>query len=130
MNSDTSSAFAANSRNFPPGEAMEVLVKNLRATQNNAELLLKGSATINGRSRRQQFRLPRPIAVIVESTGALVAFPRLFCRRLTEGRRCAVDTEADSLHSYREKLCLIQFSCAGRHVIIDPLQVSEPDAPA
>jgi ribonuclease D len=34
-----------------------------------------------------------------------------------------VDTEADSLHSYKEKLCLIQFTCAERHVIIDPLRV-------
>jgi ribonuclease D len=41
------------------------------------------------------------------------------------GRRCAVDTEADSLHSFREKLCLIQFSCAGQHVIIDPLKIDD-----
>lgn len=40
-------------------------------------------------------------------------------------RRCAVDTEADSLHCYREKLCLIQFSAAGRHVIIDPLKIDD-----
>jgi ribonuclease D len=40
-------------------------------------------------------------------------------------RRCAVDTEADSLHSFREKLCLIQFSCVGEHVIIDPLKIDD-----
>ena len=34
---------------------------------------------------------------------------------------CAVDTEADSLHSYEEKLCLIQFGCRGRFALIDPL---------
>jgi len=28
--------------------------------------------------------------------------------------RVAVDTEADSLHSYREKLCLLQLSLSGR----------------
>src|SRR5690606_4842203 len=39
--------------------------------------------------------------------------------------RCAVDTEADSLHCFREKLCLIQFSAAERHVIIDPLKISD-----
>lgn len=37
--------------------------------------------------------------------------------------RCAVDTEADSLHSYREKLCLIQFSAGECHAIIDPLTI-------
>ncbi|MGI8605451.1 MAG: ribonuclease D [Verrucomicrobiales bacterium] len=40
-------------------------------------------------------------------------------------RRCAIDTEADSLHSYREKLCLIQFSCADSHAIIDPLRIND-----
>jgi len=34
---------------------------------------------------------------------------------------CAVDTEADSLHSFEEKLCLIQFGCQGRFALIDPL---------
>lgn len=33
----------------------------------------------------------------------------------------AVDTEADSLHSYPEKLCLIQISIPGRDVLVDPL---------
>ena len=33
----------------------------------------------------------------------------------------AVDTEADSLHHYREKLCLIQVTASGRHWIVDPL---------
>ncbi len=35
--------------------------------------------------------------------------------------RVAVDTEADSLHSYREKLCLLQMSISGRDYIVDPL---------
>ena len=63
-------------------------------------------------------------AVIVESTEALVDF--LGSLPDSKGdRRCAVDTEADSLHSFREKLCLIQFSCAGRHAIIDPLKIGD-----
>ncbi len=33
----------------------------------------------------------------------------------------AVDTEADSLHAYPEKVCLIQVSTAGDDVLIDPL---------
>jgi len=35
--------------------------------------------------------------------------------------RIAIDTEADSLHSYFEKLCLIQISVPGRNFLIDPL---------
>jgi ribonuclease D len=35
--------------------------------------------------------------------------------------RVAVDTEADSLHSYREKLCLLQISLPGHDSIVDPL---------
>lgn len=36
---------------------------------------------------------------------------------------CAVDTEADSLHSYETKMCLIQFAVPGSLAIIDPLAV-------
>ena len=35
--------------------------------------------------------------------------------------RIAIDTEADSLHCYFEKLCLIQITACGRDVLIDPL---------
>jgi ribonuclease D len=35
--------------------------------------------------------------------------------------RIAVDTEADSLHCYFEKLCLIQLSIPGRDFLVDPL---------
>ncbi|MFN2540962.1 MAG: ribonuclease D [Chthoniobacterales bacterium] len=35
--------------------------------------------------------------------------------------RVAIDTEADSLHSYREKLCLLQISLPTGDFIIDPL---------
>ena len=35
--------------------------------------------------------------------------------------RIAVDTEADSLHCYYEKLCLVQLSFAGNDYLIDPL---------
>ena len=33
----------------------------------------------------------------------------------------AIDTEADSLHAYPEKVCLIQISITGNDVLIDPL---------
>jgi len=35
--------------------------------------------------------------------------------------RVAVDTEADSLHCYFEKLCLVQLSFAGHDYLVDPL---------
>ncbi|MBA2270879.1 MAG: HRDC domain-containing protein [Verrucomicrobiota bacterium] len=35
--------------------------------------------------------------------------------------RVAVDTEADSLHCYFEKLCLVQMSFGGRDYLVDPL---------
>jgi ribonuclease D len=36
---------------------------------------------------------------------------------------CAIDTEADSMHSYETKLCLIQFAIPGALAIIDPLTI-------
>lgn len=38
-------------------------------------------------------------------------------------RACSIDTEADSMHSYETKLCLIQFSIPGALAIIDPLAI-------
>ncbi len=35
--------------------------------------------------------------------------------------RAAVDTEADSLHNYFEKVCLLQLSLGGEHFLVDPL---------
>lgn len=35
--------------------------------------------------------------------------------------RIAVDTEADSLHCYFEKLCLVQISVPGENALVDPL---------
>ncbi len=41
--------------------------------------------------------------------------------RLGQAERVAVDTEADSLHHYFEKVCLIQISFHGDDYLIDPL---------
>ena len=38
---------------------------------------------------------------------------------------CAIDTEADSLHRYRESLCLIQFAVRGDSILIDPLAIED-----
>ena len=39
--------------------------------------------------------------------------------------RCCLDTEADSLHHYQEKLCLLQLAFNGRHALIDPLAIED-----
>lgn len=38
---------------------------------------------------------------------------------------CAIDTEADSMHSYATKLCLIQLAVPGKLAVLDPLALSE-----
>jgi ribonuclease D len=40
-------------------------------------------------------------------------------------KRCCLDTEADSLHHYHEKLCLLQVNCAGRFALVDPLAIAD-----
>ncbi len=42
-------------------------------------------------------------------------------RRVHAAERVAVDTEADSLHNYFEKVCLIQLSLKDEHYLVDPL---------
>lgn len=37
----------------------------------------------------------------------------------------AVDTESNSLHAYRERVCLIQFSTPAADVIVDPIKVRD-----
>lgn len=41
--------------------------------------------------------------------------------RMMRAPRLALDTEADSLHTYYEKICLIQISFDGAHYVVDPL---------
>ncbi|MGB6222555.1 ribonuclease D [Haloferula sp.] len=47
---------------------------------------------------------------------------------LSPGEVCAIDTEADSLHRYKESLCLIQFAVGSESVLIDPLALDQMDA--
>ncbi len=44
-----------------------------------------------------------------------------FLPLITSQERIAIDTEADSLHCYFEKLCLIQVTVPGHDFLIDPL---------
>ncbi len=42
-------------------------------------------------------------------------------RQVAGAPRIALDTEANSLHNYRERVCLIQLSAGDVHYIVDPL---------
>ena len=42
-------------------------------------------------------------------------------QRIGTAQRVALDTEADSLHNYFEKVCLVQLSLGGEHYLVDPL---------
>ncbi len=48
-------------------------------------------------------------------------------RTCAAAKRIALDTEADSMHSYFHKVCLIQVSANGHHMVIDPLAVEPGD---
>ena len=54
---------------------------------------------------------------MIASAGQLASF----IPQIENVDRVAIDTEADSLHCYREKLCLLQIGLPGRDYIIDPL---------
>ena len=59
-----------------------------------------------------------------ESEGYVYVRERATMERLIHGigaaERVALDTEADSLHNYFEKVCLVQLSFAGQHYLVDP----------
>lgn len=44
---------------------------------------------------------------------------------LSQQAQVAVDTESNSLHAYREQVCLIQFSTAATDYLVDPLAIHE-----
>lgn len=46
-------------------------------------------------------------------------------QRLLQQPRVAVDTESNSLHAYRERVCLIQFSVPGEDWVVDPLTLHD-----
>ena len=57
------------------------------------------------------------LAPILTTTDQLAEFTR----ELQQFPVIAVDLEADSMHNYQEKVCLLQFSTPERTVLIDPL---------
>ena len=68
-------------------------------------------------SRGSQFPTPY---TLVSTDGCFYAMTE----RIRGARRLAVDTEADSLYHYFEKVCLLQLSTDNETFIIDPLTVT------
>lgn len=58
---------------------------------------------------------------IITTAPALAAF----AQKLAGQSSIAVDLEADSMHSYREKVCLLQFTTEDETVLVDPLAVTD-----
>ena len=63
--------------------------------------------------------LPRPVWVDKPD-----AFDRMVSE-LSSEQRIAVDTESNSLHAYRERVCLIQFSTTKKDYVVDPFVISD-----
>jgi len=51
-----------------------------------------------------------------------------FAAELAGHETIAVDLEADSMHNYQEKVCLLQFTTPQRTVLIDPLELPDLDS--
>jgi len=62
---------------------------------------------------------PAPTPTYVADAAAIEAL----ARRLEGEPRVALDTESNSFHAYRERVCLMQISIAGADFIVDPIAV-------
>lgn len=63
--------------------------------------------------------LPPP--VLIATSDALASF----VERLAAADTVAVDTESNSLHAYRERVCLLQFSTTTGDYIVDPIALPD-----
>lgn len=61
---------------------------------------------------------------MIETPEALASFLEK-SRKGSANPVCAIDTEADSLHRYRESLCLIQFADRAESTLFDPLAIKD-----
>lgn len=64
-----------------------------------------------------------PASLLITTPEALNAL----AARLQSEPRIGVDTESNSLHAYRERLCLLQFSTPGEDALIDPFPLPDLD---
>lgn len=58
---------------------------------------------------------------LIDTSSAL----KNLAENLAKQSRIAVDTEANSLHAYRERVCLIQFSTVDADYLVDPLALDD-----
>ncbi len=65
--------------------------------------------------------LPVPPPLLIDTSSALERLAETLSRQ----SRIAVDTEANSLHAYRERVCLIQFSTIDTDYLVDPLALDD-----
>lgn len=65
--------------------------------------------------------LPLSAPILIDSPKALKHAAALLMRE----SRLAVDTEANSLHAYQERVCLIQFSTPETDYLVDPLALDD-----
>jgi ribonuclease D len=70
-------------------------------------------------NRPMYFPISQP--VWIDSSSALKHLADTLCSQ----SRIAVDTEANSLHAYRERVCLIQFSTVDGDYLVDPLALDD-----
>ncbi|HEU0291636.1 MAG TPA: ribonuclease D [Anaerolineales bacterium] len=66
--------------------------------------------------------LPPPIWVDQQKSYELMV------EQLSLEARIAVDTESNSLHAYRERVCLVQFSTPEKDYVVDPLVLQDLDS--
>jgi ribonuclease D len=69
----------------------------------------------------QGMTLPLPPPVWVAELKNLDHLARVLAKQ----HRLAVDTESNSLHAYRERVCLIQFSTPSTDYLVDPLVLTD-----
>src|ERR1700719_1594276 len=75
--------------------------------------------------RHSDFVIPSGVVIRHSSlsSGLIATSAQLIelLEKIEPADRVAIDTEADSLHCYREKLCLLQVSSGECDYIVDPL---------
>src|SRR5436190_14176707 len=83
-----------------------------------------GNSDFQSRGDHDQRRIVVSRVTVIASARAIAELLPLIQRN----RRVAIDTEADSLHCYREKLCLVQVSVPEGDFLVDPLAATDLSA--
>jgi ribonuclease D len=66
--------------------------------------------------------MPESTPLFVATTSAQLS---QLAGRLAQQELLGVDTESNSLHAYRERLCLLQFSSVEEDAVVDPLAIED-----